>query len=88
MNNLWIVWNIIVFFVYGIDKLKAIRGGWRISEKTLLITAFCLGGLGAYAGMQVFRHKTKKKKFTILVPVAIVFNIAVWYAVREIYILL
>ena len=70
-----IIWNFIVCLIYGIDKLKAIKGGWRISEKTLILLAFLMGGLGAYMGMNVFHHKTKKVKFRILVPVTIVLNI-------------
>ena len=79
MLNLLIIWNVIVFAVYGIDKLKAIKNGWRISEKALLMLAFCMGGVGAYLGMQTFRHKTKKLKFKILVPLAILLNIAIIY---------
>ncbi|MEG2915713.1 MAG: DUF1294 domain-containing protein [Oscillospiraceae bacterium] len=70
------IWNIIVFFLYGIDKYKAQKGQWRISESTLIITAFFMGGLGAFLGMKTFRHKTKHLKFKILVPLALIFNIA------------
>ena len=65
----FLVWNVIVFFLYGTDKLKAKKGAWRISEKTLLLCAFLLGGVGAFAGMKVFRHKTQHTSFKILVPV-------------------
>ena len=47
MLNYLIIWNVIVFLTYGIDKLKAIKNGWRISEKALLMLAFCMGGVGA-----------------------------------------
>ena len=65
----FLVWNTVVFFFYGADKLKAKKGAWRISEKTLLLCAFLLGGVGAFAGMNVFRHKTRHTGFKILVPV-------------------
>ncbi|MCR4719479.1 MAG: DUF1294 domain-containing protein [Firmicutes bacterium] len=74
-----IIWNIFVFAVYGIDKFNAINGRWRISEKTLLMLAFLMGGLGAYFGMQFFRHKTKHIKFTLLVPFAILVNVTAVY---------
>ena len=74
-----IIWNVIVYAVYGIDKLTAIKNGWRISEKALIGMAFLMGGFGAYLGMQTFRHKTKKPKFKILVPLAILLNIAIIY---------
>ena len=69
-------WNVVVFALYGIDKRKAIRNRWRIKESVLLLSAFFMGGIGALAGMSVFRHKTKHLKFRILVPLALVVNIA------------
>lgn len=69
------VWNIVVFFMYGADKLKAVKGSWRISEHTLITSAFLFGSLGALFGMFVFRHKTRHLKFRILLPVALIFNI-------------
>ena len=59
--------NIISLLFFGIDKLKSVRGGWRIPEVRLLLLAL-LGPFGAYAGMLLFRHKTRKAKF-ILVPI-------------------
>ena len=55
----------LIFF--GIDKLRSIRGGWRISESRLMFVAF-FGPFGAYASMLLFRHKTRKAKF-LLVPI-------------------
>ena len=74
---LLLVWNGAVFFLYGIDKWKASRNKWRISEKTLVLSAFLFGGIGAFFGMKLFRHKTKRTKFKVLLPVAILFNIAI-----------
>ena len=75
------VWNIIVFFMYGIDKLKAKRSKWRINENALIVSAFLFGGIGAALGMIVFNHKTSKTKFRILVPIAVIAGIAVLIAV-------
>ena len=72
-----LIWNMIVFALYGIDKRKAKRGVRRISEKTLLLSAALMGGVGALFGMYVFRHKTKHIKFTIGVPLLLILNIAV-----------
>ncbi|MEG0899083.1 MAG: DUF1294 domain-containing protein [Oscillospiraceae bacterium] len=72
-----IIWNILVFSIYGIDKYKAQKGKWRISESTLIISAFLMGGLGAIFGMRIFHHKTKHLKFKILVPMALIINTAV-----------
>lgn len=60
--------NIITFIVYGIDKLKAKKGWWRISEVTLLMLAAIGGSIGAWGGMMLFRHKTKHWKFKLGVP--------------------
>ena len=68
--------NLLAFALYGIDKLKAKKGAWRIPEATLLLVAFLGGSLGALLGMELFRHKTKHAKFKILVPLFLVLHIA------------
>lgn len=70
--------NIVTFFVYGMDKRKAGKGEWRISEATLLLLAFGGGSIGAWLGMKVWHHKTKHKKFRYGIPVIIVFQMALW----------
>ncbi|MBE6988153.1 MAG: DUF1294 domain-containing protein [Ruminococcaceae bacterium] len=72
-----LVMNIMAFAMYGLDKYYAMRDKWRISEKNLLLVAYLGGSIGAYAGMKIFRHKTKHAKFTIGVPLAIVLHIAI-----------
>ncbi|MGN0362512.1 MAG: DUF1294 domain-containing protein [Bilifractor sp.] len=69
--------NIISFILYGVDKRKAIRHKWRIPEATLLLFAFLGGAAGALLGMFFFHHKTRKWKFRILVPLALVLWIGV-----------
>ena len=56
--------NFIAFVAFGLDKARAETGGWRISEGTLLGWAFIGGTPGAYAGRQLFRHKTRKQPFS------------------------
>ena len=63
--------NIAAFFLYQIDKRKAEFDKWRVSERTLILVAVLGGALGAWIAMKVFHHKTKKKKFSITVPVFI-----------------
>ena len=60
--------NVVAFFVYGIDKWKARRSKWRISEATLLILAVIGGSIGAWLGMKVWHHKTMHKKFKYGLP--------------------
>lgn len=73
------LWNLISFLMMGIDKYKANKDKKRISEKTLILSAFLMGGIGIAAGAVVFHHKTKKLKFKILMPLSIIFNGAVIY---------
>ena len=79
-----IIWNAAVFVMYGIDKYRAIRGEWRISELTLIISAFLMGGFGALTAMACFRHKTRKLKFRILIPIAAAANCTIlWFLKGE-----
>lgn len=55
--------NVITFLMYGLDKLKAQKGKWRIPESTLLLLAILGGSVGAWLGMKVWHHKTMHKKF-------------------------
>ena len=63
--------NLVAFALFGIDKRRAKKGLWRIPEATLILSAVVGGGIGALAGMYLFRHKTKKQKFTVGIPVII-----------------
>ena len=72
----YIAVNIISLILFGIDKYKAVRQKWRIPERSLLLSAFLGGGIGALAGMTIFRHKIRKAKFKILVPLSIIIHIA------------
>lgn len=60
--------SIITFFLFGIDKLKAKRGSYRIPEKVLIGFSFFFGAIGGVLGMYFFRHKTRKMKFYVSVP--------------------
>lgn len=66
-----LVLNLAVFFTYGWDKWKARRNQWRVPEHTLLALTFAGGGVGALLGMRVFHHKTRKTKFRLGVPAAL-----------------
>ena len=68
--------NIATFLLYGIDKYKAKKGKWRISEATLLTMATIGGSIGAWAGMRLWHHKTMHKKFKYGIPLIIIMQIA------------
>jgi uncharacterized membrane protein YsdA (DUF1294 family) len=57
------VLQILPFLIYGIDKLFAKLGIFRIPEKVLLATTFIFGILGSIAAMMIFKHKAKKTSF-------------------------
>ena len=60
--------NVITFVVYGIDKLKAKKGKWRVPETTLLLLAIIGGSVGAWCGVKVWHHKTIHLKFKYGIP--------------------
>ncbi len=76
--------NVVTFFMYGIDKWKAKRSKWRISEATLLGLAVIGGSIGAWLGMRVWHHKTMHKKFQFGIPLIIVAQVAmiIWLTSR------
>lgn len=63
-----VVMNLIGLTVMGADKRKAKKHQWRIPEKTLFLVSLLGGSLGTWAGMYLFRHKTKKWYFKIGMP--------------------
>ena len=73
-----VIINILTFIVYGIDKLKAKKGKWRIPESTLLLLAIIGGSIGAFLGMKVWHHKTMHKKFKYGVPLIIIIQFSVF----------
>ena len=79
LRALWIVYlmlNVISFSLYGLDKQRARRGLWRIRESVLLAIAWLMGGVGAWLGMRLFRHKTQHRAFVISASVASVLQLA------------
>ena len=71
-----LVVNTLTFLLYGIDKYKAKKARWRISEATLLMMAVIGGSIGAWAGMRLWHHKTMHKKFKYGIPLIILLQVA------------
>lgn len=69
--------NIISLIIMGVDKSRAIRKKWRISERTLFLFAILGGSLGSLLGMQFFHHKTRHKKFVIGMPIILIVHLLV-----------
>ena len=70
-----IIINIIGFLIMYIDKRKAEKGKWRISEKNIFIITALGGGIGTISGMYTFRHKTQKFQFVIGLPAITILEI-------------
>lgn len=70
--------NILGFLLMYIDKQRAIKNKWRISETSLLSIAIIGGSIGMYLGMNKFRHKTKHNKFKIGIPLIIIFQLLLY----------
>ena len=70
-----LVINVLGFFAMGFDKWKAKRGRWRIPEDSLFMFTILGGGIGTIAGIYTFRHKTKKLKFTVGMPILLILEI-------------
>ena len=68
--------NAVAFIMYGIDKYKAKKAKWHISEATLLLLAVLGGSIGAWMGMKVWHHKTMHKKFKYGIPAILLMQIA------------
>ena len=68
--------NIATFLLYGIDKYKAKKGIWRISEATLLTMAAIGGSIGDWICMRLWHHKTMYKKSKYGIPFIITLQIA------------
>ena len=79
--------NLAAFVLYGIDKRRARKDRWRVPEATLILIAVFGGSIGALAGMYLFRHKTRKKKFSVGVPVIlgmqVLFFLLLFYVVSH-----
>ncbi len=71
--------NLISFAVCGADKRAAVKHNRRVRERTLFLLAFAGGALGVWLAMLVFHHKTKKLKFMVIVPLALIAQAAAVY---------
>ena len=61
----------------GLDKYYAIKGKYRVSEKTFFVISAALGSIGVYIGMYIFRHKTKHNSFVFGMPFILALQITV-----------
>lgn len=74
-----IIINLVGFLIMFIDKRRAIKNQWRVSEKALISISVIGGSLGMLLGMNIFHHKTKHMKFTLGVPTIIIVQVIILY---------
>lgn len=81
--GVYVLASVASYFMYGIDKLAAERGGWRTSEASLHLVALLGGWPGALLAQRAFHHKTVKRSFRTVFWLTVVANIVllVWFSV-------
>lgn len=79
----FIIINIIAVIVTIVDKLKAKHHKWRISEVTLLTISALGGSVGMYITMLIVRHKTRKLKFMLGIPLIFTIEFAAFLLVMN-----
>ena len=82
---LWLLgMSVVLFVLMGSDKRRAIRGAWRVRERTLFLLSALGGAIGGVIGMKTFRHKTKHWYFSWGFPILALLQLAlcVWLLVR------
>lgn len=77
--------NLAAFVLMGIDKRRARRGEWRISEKALFLPVVLGGALGGTLGMRAFHHKTRHWYFRFGFPLLLLVQLLLlgWLALRQ-----
>lgn len=71
-----LITNLTAFLLMRKDKNAAGKGKWRVSERTLFLSAGCFGALGGVLGMQLLRHKTQHWYFRLFFPVMLILQAA------------
>ena len=77
--------NLVTFFVFAIDKRKAMKHRYRIPEKNLFGLAIVGGSVGAWLGMYVWRHKTRVWYFVVGIPTILILQITAIFYLLEIF---
>jgi len=73
----YLIINLLTFLVWGFDKLRAVQHAWRVAERLLLFLIIAGGAFGALAGMLLFRHKTRKLMFKVMIGLGCVLHLSI-----------
>lgn len=75
--------NLVGLCMMGVDKARAKKRAWRIPERRLFLCSLLGGSLGTWAGMYLFRHKTRHWYFVIGMPLIFFLQTAaIFYLIR------
>ena len=69
--------NLVTFISFGLDKTSAQNHWRRTPEKVLWFLSLIGGSAGALLGMKLFRHKTKKLSFQLMMGLILVIQTGV-----------
>lgn len=74
-----VIMSLAAFVAFCIDKKRAVNGGDRIQEKTLLTLTALFGAFGACIGCAAAHHKTEKMYFKIVISVSVLLQTALLF---------
>lgn len=77
--------NLVAIIITVYDKIHAKTGKRRVRESTLLLISALFGSVGMYLTMLIIRHKTRKAKFMITLPIMIILQILFIYFISVKY---
>lgn len=66
--------SVVTFAAFCLDKRRAVRHEYRISESVLLGLSLAGGAVGGIVAMRLVRHKTRKWRFAVGLPAFVVFH--------------
>lgn len=78
----FVIMNLIALFAMAADKIRAMEHRFRIPESVLILLAVLGGSIGSIVGMFLFRHKKRKPKFRIGLPVILILQIVLWISLE------
>jgi len=76
--SIYAVMSVITFVAYGLDKRRAIKGGWRVQESTLHWLELLGGWPGAMLGRSAFRHKGRKLSYRVVFALIVIGHVVAW----------
>jgi len=79
--------NIVTLILMMLDKILASSRSRRIPENVFYLATFFGGSIGMLVGMQLFRHKTKKISFQLMVGVLVLVQVIIilWMTRPELF---